>query len=177
MALGALRVGGVLTVGGNMRLFQSVRGTTIGFWTALTLGCALCGPVYAQASSTADAKVQLDCTFETGSGGSFDEGAFVASEPSRLTFSIADIDLDSQSAGLVTDSTKPPGALRIVRALNANHYIEAVTEGFLNLTTVYDAVSSEGAERHPAVHSRHFGVLGQAVYAQYTGFCVKRPLN
>ena len=31
-----------------------------------------------------------------------------------------------------------PGTLKIVRAINANHFLEVVNEGFLNLTTIYD---------------------------------------
>ena len=59
--------------------------------------------------------------------------------------------------------------LRIVRAVNANHFLEVVTEGFLNLTTVYDLDPERKA--HPAVHSRHLGLLGEPVIAQYYGFC------
>lgn len=113
----------------------------------------------------------LSCTFENGTAGSYESGAFVPSTPQALAFSIRNIDLEGQVAELVTDEAKAPGTLRIVRALNANHFIEAVTEGFLNLTTVYDADPTDTKGRLPAVHSRHFGVLGQAVYAQYTGFC------
>ncbi|MEM1371380.1 MAG: hypothetical protein AAGG72_04020 [Pseudomonadota bacterium] len=75
---------------------------------------------------------------------------------------------ETKPAGSDTRAKKP-GTLRIVRALNANHFLEAVTGGFLNLTTVYDP--APGSTKHPAVHSRHFGVLGEPVYAQYTGFC------
>jgi hypothetical protein len=57
----------------------------------------------------------------------------------------------------------------VVRAINANHYLEVVNEGFLNLTTVYDKDEKTG--KYPAVHSRHFGILGQPVFGQYTGFC------
>jgi hypothetical protein len=59
-----------------------------------------------------------------------------------------------------------------VRALGANHYIEAVTEGFLNVTTIYDL--DPRLRAHPAVHSRHVGLLGQPVVAQYHGFCKPR---
>ncbi len=117
----------------------------------------------------------LSCSFETGTAGSYESGDFVPSSPQPLSFSIRDIDLDGQIAGLMTDEGKAPGTLRIVRALNANHFIEAVTEGFLNLTTVYEAGTADAQGRLPAVHSRHFGVLGQAVYAQYTGFCTVAP--
>lgn len=58
---------------------------------------------------------------------------------------------------------KPSGKLRIVRALNANSFLEVVDEGFLNLTTIYDLDPATGT--YPAVHSRHFGVIGQPVFA------------
>lgn len=111
----------------------------------------------------------LTCTFNAGSAGSYEGSGFQAAKPQPLAFGIGGINLETQSAQLKTGENKAPGTLRIVRALNANHFIEAVTEGFLNLTTIYDALP--GGQRYPAVHSRHFGVLGQAVYAQYTGFC------
>jgi len=59
-----------------------------------------------------------------------------------------------------------------VRALNANHFLEVANEGFLNLTTVYDKDPTTGT--HPAVHSRHLGVLGEPVFAQYAGFCTEK---
>ena len=57
----------------------------------------------------------------------------------------------------------------IVLAVNEMHFLEAANEGFLNLTTIYDKDEAEGA--HPAVHSRHFAILGQPVVTQYQGFC------
>ena len=59
--------------------------------------------------------------------------------------------------------------MRIVRAINANHYLEVAAEGFLNLTTVYD--KAPGTDVYPAVHSRHLGVIGEPVYGRYTGTC------
>jgi hypothetical protein len=44
-----------------------------------------------------------------------------------------------------------------------------MNEGFLNLTTVYDKDAATGT--YPAVHSRHFGLMGQPVFAQYAGTC------
>jgi hypothetical protein len=44
-----------------------------------------------------------------------------------------------------------------------------VTEGSLHITTIYDKDESSGA--YPAVHSRHFGLLGQPIVSQYHGFC------
>jgi hypothetical protein len=53
--------------------------------------------------------------------------------------------------------------------VNATHFLEVVTEGYLNITTVYDRDEATG--KYPAVHSRHLGILGQPVIAQYQGFC------
>ena len=61
------------------------------------------------------------------------------------------------------------GPLRIVQAVNAMHFLEVVTEGFLHVTTVYDKDEAKGA--YPAVHSRHFGLFGQPLVTQYQGFC------
>jgi hypothetical protein len=85
-----------------------------------------------------------------------------------LTFEIGNINLEGQSADLIVDG-KQSGKFRIVRALNANHYLEVANEGFLNLTTVYDLDPT--SKTYPAVHSRHFGILGQPVFAQYAGSC------
>ena len=57
----------------------------------------------------------------------------------------------------------------LVRALNANSFLEVANEGFLNLTTVYDRDATSGT--YPAVHSRHFGIIGQPVFGQYAGTC------
>lgn len=108
------------------------------------------------------------CTFDKGQSWSFEGGAYKAAAPSKLTFEISAIDLDKQAADLSIDQ-KPAGKLRIVRALNANSYLEVANEGFLNLTTVYDLDAASGT--YPAVHSRHFGILGQPVFAQYAGTC------
>ena len=35
---------------------------------------------------------------------------------------------------------------------------------------VYDL--DQARKAHPAVHSRHFGLLGQPIVSQYRGFCV-----
>ena len=109
------------------------------------------------------------CTFDTGTAWTFDAGKFAQKSPEPIKLEIADVDLERQSAKLVPDQGKAPGALKIVRAINANHFLEVVNEGFLNLTTVYDKDPASGA--YPAVHSRHFGVLGQPVVAQYAGTC------
>lgn len=108
------------------------------------------------------------CSFEQGSTWSYQAGKFNATPPKNLSLEIAKIDLEAQSADLILDG-KPSGALRIVRALNANHFLEVANEGFLNLTTIYDLDPAAGF--YPAVHSRHFGLMGQPVFAQYAGKC------
>ena len=109
------------------------------------------------------------CSFAAGSLWSYDGGSFKTETPASLTFEITDIDLDGQSARLVTDGRDKPGTLKIVRAINANHFLEVMNEGFLNLTTIYDRDPATGT--YPAVHSRHFGLIGQPVFAQYAGTC------
>ena len=111
----------------------------------------------------------LACSFNGGATWSYEAGNFKSKEPSPLSFGIGEIDLEKQSATLKTTPDAKAGKLSIVRAINANHFLEVVNEGFLNLTTVYDKDESTG--KYPAVHSRHFGLLGQPVFGQYTGFC------
>ena len=109
----------------------------------------------------------LTCTFRSGQNLTYSGGRFRAAPAKPLSFEIGDIDLERQSAALLTPAGK--GQLRVVRAINANHFLEVVAEGFINMTTIYDLDASRGA--FPAVHSRHFGLLGQPVVAQYRGFC------
>jgi hypothetical protein len=107
------------------------------------------------------------CTFTEGVTHSYTNGAFVAEKASPLTFGISAIDAKAQSAELKMRGGT--GQLRIVQAVNAMHFLEVVTEGFLHLTTVYDKDEAKGA--YPAVHSRHFGLFGQPLVTQYQGFC------
>ncbi|MEL6298688.1 MAG: hypothetical protein AAFQ45_08970 [Pseudomonadota bacterium] len=111
-----------------------------------------------------------DCMFEKGQVNSFEEGQFAGAATALLKFSIGAIDLKRQTATLSTESGS--GTLRIVRAISANHYLEVITEGFLNVTTIYEP--SERGAPSPAVHSRHVGLLGQPMSAHYTGFCTPR---
>ncbi len=83
-----------------------------------------------------------------------------------------DIDVEKQTAVLIKKKGAKGRQMRIVRAINANHFLEVVNEGFLNLTTIYDL--DPATQGYPAVHSRHFGVLGQPLFAQYAGTCKKR---
>jgi hypothetical protein len=112
---------------------------------------------------------RLACTFSAGTSTSYDGGAFSSKPASPLSFSLAKIDLEGQSAELMAGADARPLTVRIVRAINANHFLEVVNEGFLNLTTIYDKDSKTGT--YPAVHSRHLGILGQPVFGQYSGTC------
>lgn len=125
---------------------------------------ALGGPVAAE-----DAPKNLTCSFTGGAAWSYEAGVFQSKPPNPLSFKIENIDLEKQSASLEAAPGAQAGKLSVVRAINANHYLEVVNEGFLNLTTVYDKDEKTG--KYPAVHSRHFGILGQPVFGQYTGFC------
>jgi hypothetical protein len=109
------------------------------------------------------------CEFANGQATSFANGAFTTKPPSPIQFVITDINLDTQSARAVTGAAGTMGQLRIIRALNANHFLEVLNEGFLSLTTIYDRDPTSGA--YPAVQSRHSGVLGEPVFAQHTGLC------
>src|SRR5262245_17914409 len=58
------------------------------------------------------------CTFDAGSAGSYEKGAFKTAAPAPLKFEIADIDLDKQTARLLADGSDKAGSLKIVRAIN-----------------------------------------------------------
>ncbi|MFV0369201.1 MAG: hypothetical protein ACK5KM_12150 [Hyphomicrobiaceae bacterium] len=147
------------------------------FWAYFTAICVGISVAFWTVSSPARAEEgiahHLTCTFDKGTTTTYESGEF-ESKPSRsLTFEIANIDLAAQSARLLTGDGDGAGTLRIVRALNANHFLEVVNEGFLNLTTIYDLDTARGS--YPAVHSRHLGLLGQPVFAQYSGHCKAVP--
>ena len=114
---------------------------------------------------------QFSCKFEAGNTWTYDAGKFQSAPPAALSIEIQEINLEAQAAKLIADQ-KPAGTLRIVRALNANHFLEVANEGFLNLTTIYDLDATTGS--YPAVHSRHFGLMGQPIFAQYAGFCITK---
>jgi len=122
--------------------------------------------LFASVSGAEEPKA-FNCTFAEGVTHSYDNGAFLAEKASPLTFGIANIDAKAQSAELKMRGGT--GQLRVVQAVNAMHFLEVVTEGFLHLTTVYDKDEAKGA--YPAVHSRHFGLFGQPLVTQYQGFC------
>ena len=118
-------------------------------------------------SPAAMAADKLICTFTAGVVQTFEKGTFKQEKVAQLVFSVGEIDLERQTAALVTEQGK--GELKIVRAIGANHFLEVVTEGFLNMTTIYEA--AKPGEPRPAVHSRHLGLLGTPVVSQYYGTC------
>lgn len=120
------------------------------------------------ATAAEEFPAQFSCKFEMGNTWTYEAGKFQSAPPATLSLEIQDINLDAQAAKLIADQ-KPAGTLRIVRALNANHFLEVANEGFLNLTTIYDL--DPATVSYPAVHSRHFGLMGQPIFAQYAGFC------
>ena len=138
------------------------------------LGCALVVTVLvgSVAAWAQEGPKGYACVFETGTSWSYDNGTFKSKPSSVLTFEITEIDLEGQSARLQTNGTGGAAKLKIVRSINANHFLEVVNEGFLNLTTIYDKDPTTGTS--PAVHSRHFGVIGQPVFAQYAGTCTAK---
>lgn len=107
------------------------------------------------------------CSFPSGMVNTFENEVYQAAPASPLSFEIGEVDLRGQTASLITPKGK--GGLKIVRAIGANHFLEVITEGFLNITTIYESPAADGSL--PAVHSRHFGLLGQPVVSQYHGTC------
>lgn len=121
----------------------------------------------ASAVAPVEANGSLACSFTSGVVKTFENGAFKDEKIATLSFKIDDIDLVRQTATLETEQGR--GDLKIVRAIGANHYLEVVTEGFLNMTTIYEP-AGPGAPM-PAVHSRHFGFFGAPFVSQYHGTC------
>jgi len=135
----------------------------------IALAAAIGLGLFSQQASAQETPSAFTCEFKDGSSWSYAGGAFHSKPPSPLSFNIENIDLERQTAALETSGGDKSGKLSVVRAINANHFLEVVNEGFLNLTTVYDKDPATGV--YPAVHSRHFGVLGEPLFAQYTGTC------
>jgi hypothetical protein len=119
-----------------------------------------------------DAPPAIACKFTLGASWSYNAGAYVNTPPEPLAFDVENIDVEAQSATLIIGGKPAAKPLRVIRALNANHYLEVAQEGFLNLTTIYDLDPATGTR--PAIHSRHLGLLGQPIFAQYAGFCTKK---
>ena len=118
-------------------------------------------------ASAAEEPKAFACSFTSGISNSYDKGRYVSEKASPFAFGIAGIDAAAQTAEIKTE--RGSGPLRVVQAVNAMHFLEAANEGFINLTTIYDKDEAKGA--YPAVHSRHFAILGQPVVTQYQGFC------
>jgi hypothetical protein len=118
-------------------------------------------------ASGADEPKTFACSFAAGVTHVYDKGKFAAEKASPLSFGIAAIDTKAQTAELRTE--RGTGRLRVVQAVNATHFLEVVTEGYLNVTTVYDKDDATGV--YPAVHSRHFALVGQPLVTQYQGSC------
>lgn len=125
----------------------------------------------AASARSQEAPQGYSCVFEGGLTWTHEGGKFQSAPAATLSFDIEAIDLEKQSAKLVL-AGKETGGLRVVRALNANSFLEVAQEGFLNLTTIYDKDAASGT--FPAVHSRHLGLLGQPIFAQYPGICKAR---
>src|SRR5438132_7383712 len=83
------------------------------------LASSLCTGAFAQD----EVPKHFACVFDKGYTWTYEAGKFQSASPSPLSFEIGDIDLDKQSALLIL-SGKTSGSLRIVRALNANHFLE-----------------------------------------------------
>jgi len=147
----------------------SVLDSVCGRGAARALAAGLAVALGAWPAAAEDNPGNLVCSFKEGASWTYDAGKFHSKASNPLSFGIADIDLEKQTATIKASREAAPGKLSVVRAINANHFIEVVNEGFLNLTTVYDKDATTGT--YPAVHSRHGGVLGSPVFGQYTGFC------
>ncbi len=133
---------------------------------ALLLAMLLAG----SAARAAEEPKAFACTFTNGVSFSYEKGQFATEKASPLSFGVAAIDLAAQTAELKT--ARGTGHLRVAQAVNATHFLEVVTEGYLHVTTIYEKDEAKGT--YPAVHSRHFSVLGQPLVAQYQGFCEAR---
>jgi hypothetical protein len=118
-------------------------------------------------TATAGEPKAFVCSFPAGLAHVYEKGRFATEEAAPINFGIEAIDTAAQTADL--KMPRGTGHLRIVQAVNAMHFLEVVTEGFLNVTTIYDKDETKGS--YPAVHSRHFGLLGQPIVSQYTGYC------
>ncbi|NJO23200.1 MAG: hypothetical protein HC868_09950 [Sphingomonadales bacterium] len=118
----------------------------------------------------ADEPTAFACTFASGTAQVYEKGQFVPEKAAPLSFGIAAINTQAQTAELKTG--QGTGTLRVVRAVNAMHFLEVATEGVLHITTIFDKDDAKGA--YPAVHSRHFGLFGQPIVTQYHGFCAAK---
>ncbi|MBI1386323.1 MAG: hypothetical protein GC150_15560 [Rhizobiales bacterium] len=107
------------------------------------------------------------CEFADGQSWTYGLTGFSAGQPVKLAFTIQNVDEAKETAVLVSQTGGVP--LKLVRALDAQHFIEVTVAGFLNITTIYERES--GQEDWPAVHSRHLGIIGQPLVSQFRGSC------
>ena len=128
---------------------------------------AVCLSLLLVAPAAADEPTAFACNFTVGTAFAYDQGKFAPEPAAPLSFTITAVDTKAQTAELTTE--RGTGPLRLVQAVNATHFLEVATEGYLNITTIYD--KDEASGKYPAVHSRHLGILGQPVVTQYQGFC------
>jgi hypothetical protein len=135
---------------------------------AVLVGSVTMGAV-TPAAATDEAK-GYTCTFIIGAAHAYAKGRFKPTKAGPVVLDIANVNYAKQEAELVSGERR--AVLRIIRAVNAVHFLEAVGEGYLNLTTVYDR--DAGSASYPAVHSRHFGLLGQPIVSQYRGTCLAK---
>ena len=73
----------------------------------------------------------------------YGKGTFKSEPASPIAFDVIDIDVAKQTARQTTATNDGP--LRVVRAVNALHFIEVAAEGYLNVTTLYDNDPLKGA--------------------------------
>ena len=133
--------------------------------TRLTIAFLLVS-VAVSAGRSAEPK-SFACKFTNGVTQVYEKGRFTPESAAPLAFGIAAIDAAKQTADLKTE--RGTGSLRLVQAVNATHFLEVAIEGALYITTVFDKDDDKGA--YPAVHSRHFSLLGQPIVTHYQGFC------
>ena len=141
---------------------------TTGCWWAV-LAMVAAGMSTATVGLAAEGAPQgFTCVFKQGGSHAYDKGTFKADNAeARIQFEVSAVDVEAQSAKLHTGKSVVP--LKVVQAISALHFLEVAVEGYLNITTIY--ARDAGTGTHPAVHSRHFGVLGQPLVSQYRGFC------
>lgn len=109
----------------------------------------------------------FDCNFPEGNSWRLDGGAFKPEPAGTLAFRIGLADPGAATARLLAAGGNA-GELKVVEAIGARHFLEVAVEGYLNITTIYDA--AEGQPR-PAVHSRHLSVAGMPLVSQFRGSC------
>ena len=131
----------------------------------MTLASTLVMLTVAPGPAAQDPK-SLACRFTSGVTHVYEKGQFTTEKAAPLAFGIASINTAAQTADLKTE--RGTGSLRLVQAVNALHFLEVAIEGALYITTVYE---KEDGGAYPAVHSRHFALLGQPIVTHYQGSC------